>query len=82
MFVLLLAAVAATPGPVLPNSWSPKGEARTVMDRQLRSPPRENAAGGLSPEEADAIMGHYLGTIGTTLGQGQQPSAARNAPPQ
>ena len=80
MFILLLAAAAAMPGPLLPDSWSPRGEARTVIDRQMRAPPRENAAGGLTPEEADAIMARYLSLIGAPLGQGQQP--ARSVPPQ
>jgi hypothetical protein len=78
MFVLLLAVAAS--GPVLPNSWSPKGEARTVIDRQLRSPPRENGTGGLSPEEADAIMAHYLASIGATMDQAQP--TKRSAPQQ
>lgn len=80
MFAVILAAAAAVPAPLLRNSWSPTSEARTVLDRQLRSPPRENAAGGVSPEEADAIMARYLASIGTTLGQAQQPSGMPSTP--
>jgi hypothetical protein len=69
MIALLLSAAAATanPAPFLPNPLSSQGEARTVIEQQLRSPPRQGPRGGVSPEEADAIMTQYLASIGKRL---------------
>jgi hypothetical protein len=58
---------------------SSQGDARTVMARQFASPPRAGAAAGVSAEEADVIMQHYIASIGkrldpivTTVGAPQQ----------
>lgn len=56
MFSLLLAAAV----PVAPAA----DQARRVIEWQLRSPPREGDAAGLSAEEAEAVRQRYLQSIG------------------
>ncbi|WP_257557709.1 hypothetical protein [Sphingobium sp. CFD-2] len=54
MVVLLLMAAAPAPAPA--------GEARRVVEAQLKAPVREDA--GLSAEEAAVIRQRYLESIG------------------
>lgn len=56
--LLLPFLAAATPLPPRPD------QARRVVEWQLRSPPREGAAAGLSAEEAETIRQLYLQSIG------------------
>lgn len=81
MLVLMIAAaaVAAPPAPAMPDDRMLRSDARAVVRSQLASPPRTGAAGGVSAEEADVIMQHYLASIGkrldpiaTTVGAPQQ----------
>lgn len=71
MFALMLAAAAAaataTPARPLRPIYRYRGQAHAVMDRQLSQPARAGAAGGVSAEEADLIMQHYLISIGKRL---------------
>jgi hypothetical protein len=69
MIALLLsaAAAAANAAPHLPNPFPSQGEARSVIEQQLRSPPRQDSRGGVSAEEANAIMAQYLASIGKPL---------------
>jgi hypothetical protein len=67
MFVLMLAAAAATAAPVPPRDRTHRRDAHSVMQSQLASPPRAGATGGVSAEEADVIMQHYLASIGKRL---------------
>lgn len=69
MFHMLLLAAAATVAPEAP----PSGEARTVIEAQLAAPPRTDAAGGVSAEEADAIRARLIGMIGKTLRDDRAP---------
>lgn len=57
MFCLCL-LLAATPAPPQPD------QARRVVEWQLRQPPREQDAYGLSAEEAEIIRNRYLQSIG------------------
>ncbi len=62
--ILLMLAAAAAPSPSMPLPRSDQGQARTIVERQLVSPPRAGPSGGVSAEEADMIMQHYLSSIG------------------
>jgi hypothetical protein len=71
MIALLIAAAAPAYGQApLPNPLASRSEARTVVDRQLQSPPRQGPRGGVSPEEAERIMARYLDSIGARLQRG------------
>lgn len=79
MIVLfLIAASAAASAPARTASPSPPpatSPARSVIEAQLRSPPRADSRPSLSAEEADAIYKRYLASIG------QRPeSRSGNAP--
>jgi hypothetical protein len=80
MIAILIAAAAAGYGPSGPvlTPLSSRGEARTVIEQQLRSPPRPGQRGGVSPEEADRIMARYLASIGVSL----QPNSSTQSGPQ
>lgn len=66
--ILLFAQIAAGGGHApLVQVLPPENEARTVIERQLASPPRTGAAGGVTPQEADAVTAAYLASIGKTL---------------
>jgi hypothetical protein len=67
ILLLTLAAAAATAEPPVPTPLPAGGEARTVIDRQLASPPRSGTAAGLSAAEADAVMTRYIASIGTRI---------------
>lgn len=74
MMILIAAAMAAdTPAPAtaapLPD------DARSIVERQLASPPRAGAAAGLDADEADMIYRRYIALIGEPL----EPS--RDEPP-
>jgi hypothetical protein len=81
MIALLIAAAGVPYGGQLPlpAPLSSRGEARTVIDRQLQVPPRQGPRGGVSPEEAERIMNRYLGTIGVMM---QPTSTTRSGTPQ
>jgi len=54
----------------------PVSPLRKLMQAQLDSAPRNEGADGLSPAEADAVMAHYLASIGkplNTVEPGQHP---------
>ncbi len=59
------AAVAAATVPVPPRPAT--SDARRVIERQFASPPRTDASGGLSAEEAEAVQKRNIALIGTTL---------------
>lgn len=65
MFYLLIAAAA----PVAPIP----DQARRVIEWQLRSPPRDGQAAGLSGEEAEVIRERYLQSIGQRPPQSSAP---------
>jgi hypothetical protein len=73
MMALLIAAAAASVGGPPPSpaaaQWS--GEARTVVEAQLRTLPRTGAEAGLGADEADAVFKRYIDSIGRTLDRGQ-----------
>ena len=61
--------------PVLPPSF-PVSPLRKLMQAQLETSPRDDGTGGLSAAEADAVMAHYLASIGkpfNTVEPGQHP---------
>ena len=58
MLCLLLLASAA------PSVAPAEGEARRVIEWQLRAPPRPDSVTGLSAEEAAIIRNAYLQSIG------------------
>lgn len=60
MFCLCLLLTSA---PMLPQP----DQARRVIERQLRSPPRAEESSGLSAEEAEVIRSRYLQSIGQRL---------------
>ncbi len=69
MLILLLSAQAAAAASSPPPPPAPvvRSEARTVMEAQLASPPRTGRAGGLTPEEADAVTAAYAASIGKRM---------------
>jgi len=62
---ILAAAPAATPAPPAPLPI--ESEARSVVDWQLRAPPRSEEDIRLEAPEAEAIYKRYLGSIGKLL---------------
>jgi hypothetical protein len=52
--------------PVLPPSF-PVSPLRKLMQAQLDSAPRDDGKDGLSAAEAEAVMAHYLASIGKPL---------------
>jgi hypothetical protein len=60
--------------PVLPAEPSPL---RRLMQAQLDMPPRNDGADGLSAPEADAVMAHYLASIGKPLDPAPQQQGSR-----
>ena len=81
MIALLIAAAGVPAGGQLPMPapLSSRGEARTVIERQLQAPLRQGPRGGVSAEEAERIMNRYLGSIGVLM---QPNSTARSGTPQ
>ncbi|ABQ69854.1 hypothetical protein Swit_3508 [Rhizorhabdus wittichii RW1] len=74
MMAILIAAaatVAASPPPPAPLPALHRGEARSVMESQLATPPRTSADAGLDPDEADAVYRRYIGSIGQTIAPDQ-----------
>jgi hypothetical protein len=69
MIALLIAAAAAAVGgpPPSPASTAAPGEARTVVEAQLRTPPRSGAGAGLGADEAEAVFKRYIASIGQAL---------------
>jgi hypothetical protein len=63
MFALLLAAATL-----------PQGDARALIEWQLRSPPRTEEQAGLSAPEAETVRSLYLQSIGQRPPQRQDES--------
>jgi hypothetical protein len=71
--MLLFAGIAAASAEAPAAPAAPSGEARTVIESQLASPPRSGVAAGISAEEADAIQARLIGMIGKTVGEERSP---------
>jgi len=56
----------------LPPSF-PVSPLRKLMQAQLDSAPRDDGADGLTAAEADAVMAHYLASIGKPVGRVTRP---------
>ncbi len=63
LFLIAAASATASQAPAKPQV-QPAGPARSVIEAQLRSPPREADPRSLSAEEADVIYKRYLASIG------------------
>jgi hypothetical protein len=68
MMMFLIAAAMATDTPAPATPPPPRlDDARSVVERQLASPPRTGAAAGLDSDEADMIYRRYIASIGEPL---------------
>jgi hypothetical protein len=65
--MIFLLVAAAAPVPPVPD------QARRVIEWQLRSPPRDEQAAGLSVEEAEVIRQRYIESIGQRPPQSSAP---------